>query len=203
MCNKFLVYIMFLFRKANLDDDLRYFLAQNYEGENSFKTLIKLLLSFGLYMIFWFYKHSSFFKTLDKQAPEPLRGAFILFIIPVSLYLLETLLILLLPELLGKILYYNFYFLWAIWIFLSLKFIYDFCCSFARVTNTSSLFWYILLYLGYFPVLFLSLGIKLPFWTYLSPLLAVFLMQALLNRIIEEELLFEEKNSFNRKPKTS
>lgn len=194
---------MFLFKKVNLSENLRYYLAQNYEQQNSFKLLLKLLFSFGLYGIKWIYFHNKFFTTLDDRAPEPLRGAFILLIIPVLIYVIELLLLLLFTQKLATLVRYNFYLIWAIFIFLSLKYLYDFCLSFARVTNTNVLIWYILLYIGYFPVVFLALNIYLPLWTYLIPILAVTLMQALLNRIVEEELLFEEKNRFNQKPRNS
>ena len=182
--------------KLNLND-LEYFF-EDYKREIPILVLIKIIFSFGIYIFVWIYKMNQQLERVDEMAPDSRRGFFILFLIPIVIFVISIVIekLFQLPN--YTIATYNAIF-WSINIFLSLKYIYDFCESFGKWTGSNGLFWYLVIYPGYFSVILYFLD-----FLYVLPLLfftiiAIPSMQGFLNiKEIKFRAMFE-RDQFNKK----
>lgn len=174
------------------------FFYEDYEKELPFFVLVKIIFSCGLYLVWWIYKINQKLEKVDEMAPDTRRGLVILYVFPpliiFILFVLEYL-IGLAPNFLMII---NVLF-WSLAIFLSLKYIYDFCNIFGKWTSSNGLIWYLFIYPGYFSIIlyFFDFYYALPliFFT----IIAIPGMQAFLN--IKERKFREmyERDRFNRR----
>jgi len=182
--------------KLNLND-LEYFF-EDYKREIPILVLIKIIFSYGIYIFVWIYKMNQQLERVDEMAPDSRRGFFILFLIPIVIFVISIVIekLFQLPN--YTIATYNAIF-WSINIFLSLKYIYDFCESFGKWTGSNGLFWYLVIYPGYFSVILYFLD-----FLYVLPLLfftiiAIPSMQGFLNiKEIKFRAMFE-RDQFNKK----
>lgn len=181
------------------DNEKLYYFYSELEDESVFRIFAFMLISLGCYIITWIYKINIILKHVDEDAPDPLRGVFVMFFFPVVWYfivlILKFLIFKSLPAISGALIWIG----WALIIFLSLKYFYDFSKSFGKVTQSNPFFWYFSLYLGYYSLVFIFLNfwILAPFL--LFPICTIPAMQATLNWKGKAILERESRFRFNRK----
>lgn len=168
---------------------------KNFRETNPALVLGLIFITIGFYIIHWLYVKNKDFEEIDQDAPDSTRGAIILMILPFMWFFIIFIfkkifghenLYLQISEIVG----------YGIIIFLILKYLFDFCISFGKITKTNGLFWYLSFF---FPIL----GIVLSFFDfyYLLPLvffliIVVPAMQAELNSYIQKFQIKKESNLF-------
>ena len=102
-----------------------------------------IIISFGLYMISWLYTRNREFELLDEHAPAAARGTAVLFLLPLSWYMIVFVI--------KNIIHFQNLFVdileivvWTGLIFLIIKYFLDFCLSFGRITGTRGFYWFLL-----------------------------------------------------------
>ena len=191
-------------RKYFSKDSIEYFFY-DYEFKNPFFTFFLMILTFGLYSINWIFQINKKLLEIDEDAPNPNRAAIVLFILPVFwglfVYVIELFFIPK-PDYLTEIFSGIVKILgWGLISFLSLKYVFDFCQSYGRISETSGIFWYFMIYPGYFSLIFTAvIGFDIFVYTIyflLAPVVGIPLMQKTLNdraAIVRKRV---EKNNFN------
>ena len=107
-----------------------------------------IIVTLGLFIINWIFLRNREFDKLDKNAPNPNRGAVIMMILPFGwFFILQVLkeLIFGYENLFIGIFEIVGYFLI---LFLLLKYLLEFCLTFGRITNTHGIFWFLLFLVG-------------------------------------------------------
>lgn len=172
------------------------FMFYDYERKNVMMILLYLIVTLGLYIIPWIYFHNKKFEEIDEKAPDSKRGAVILFLLPVLTYSLFLVLkTIFFPESLElEILEIV---LWGLVIFLTLKYIYEFCYSFARITNTKTLPWYLLIYVGYSSFILALFGFHQALYVGVIFFIGIISMQEAINVMCFKVMSKKEKDSFN------
>jgi len=119
---------------------------KEFRTTNASLVLGLIIISFGTYLIHWFYKRTQEFNYIEKNAPQAQRAAAVLAIIPVGwliiIYIIKKLI---LTGVIGEIVEIVG---WGIVLFIISKFLYDFCISFGKITGTRGVYWFIMLMLG-------------------------------------------------------
>ena len=118
-----------------------------YERKNSILVLFLIIITAGTYIIKWIYDNNKIFEAVDKEAPDSVRGIIVTFAIPIIWLIFITPLNFIFDN--SNIIYWINIIVWYVIIVLSLKYIYDFCSTFAKITQTKTLVWYLFLYSGY------------------------------------------------------
>ncbi len=184
-------------------ESLEYFFY-DFTYINPMMILFYMALTIGLYFVTWLYKVNKKLEEIDEKAPIPRRAATVLVIFPfiwfwivylINFYFFPTDIVSKLISNMVKIIG------WGLISFLSLVYVYDFCMSFGKVTNTSGLKWYLLIYPGYFSLIItLVLGVEYfiySFYFLFFPILTIPLMQQTLNARSEIYSNRIRKNQFN------
>lgn len=112
----------------------RYFYT-NLDEVSPFQVMFVTIITFGLYLIEWFYRTNKTLLILDEDAPEKDRCFYVLFLIPGSWFFINYFTKVLdlrniyvnITELVG----------WVFIAFLVLKYIFDLATSFSRVIETN------------------------------------------------------------------
>lgn len=154
-----------------------------------------IVITFGLYIINWIYLKNKEFNLLDKESPDPNRGAVLLMILPFSWFFtyftLSTLLFQenLLLNIINILVSASIY-------LLIMKYILDFCQSFGRLTNTFGPIWFFGFLLGSIGIigLIIQKAYLLPFIFFL--IIVVPAMQAELNVLIYKLKIRKEKMNY-------
>ncbi len=176
--------------------ELRYFF-EDFQDKRPSKLMALMFVSVGFYLVTWMFFMNKKIEELDLEAPDSQRGSIILFFMPV----LWALVMLVLKSLIfsGDNLAIGILEIvgWGIIIFLSLKYIYDFCVSFGRVTQSSGTIWYFFIYPGYLSIIlaFFEFYFTLPliFFT----IVAVPSMQSFINLRYKQVHLKKTRDYFN------
>ncbi len=132
-----------------------------------------IIISFGLYIITWLYVRNKEFELLDKHAPNSIRGTVIMVLLPACWFYITFLfkelildnIIIEMIELTG----------WFLVLLLVLKYIFDFCLSFGRITGTNGVYWSLI---------------------FLVPFLAIPAMQSELNSHFNRMTIRKKSNNF-------
>jgi hypothetical protein len=143
-----------------------------------------IIITFGFYIINWIYQRNVDFLKFDSDAPDPKRGALLLFVIPVSWFIIMKVLI--------NLLFDNIFFRilenlgWLLILLLILKYLFDFSIVFGEITKTFGFFWFIFLSLGFLGLFFGVLFNK--YFFILTIFLFIFIpaMQEEINKIIKK-----------------
>ncbi len=121
----------------------------SYDEKNPIAVFIAMTISLGFYIITWIYFLNKELAKYDPEAPNPDRGALIMFFIPLSWYIttivISKLFLINFPSISFTINFLG----WILVIFLGLKYLYDFCISFANITKSNALLWYLFIYPGF------------------------------------------------------
>lgn len=171
---------------------------EDIDKKSGIKLFFLLISSLGIYIIKWIYFTNLSFEKADKNAPQSSRGAAILFIMP-SLWLLFTFFFRLLFEKLIQPFKIIDITVWGIITFLSLQYLYDFCLSYARITNTNGIIWYLLIYPGYYSVILLLFKFYYTIVLIIMPFVVIPIMQSIINKKASKYLLEDENNYFNQR----
>ncbi|MFW6285789.1 MAG: hypothetical protein ACOC16_01300 [Nanoarchaeota archaeon] len=134
---------------------LEYF--HNYKHMSGPLVLGLIVISLGLFAIPWIYTKNKEFINIEPDAPDPKRGVAVIMILPFiwgySFFILRELVIkhpiTIGIEILG----------WSFIIFALLKYIFDFCKSFGKITETSGIIWFFLFFL--FPITIPAMQVEL------------------------------------------
>lgn len=174
---------------------LENFFLNNFEEQHFLKIFALLVFSLGLYAISWIYSINKKLETIDEDAPDSRRAVYILFIFPVGWALIYVAL--------SKLIFANNPYLhwlniviWFLLIFLSLKYLYDFCDSFGKLTRTSGLVWYLLNYAGYLGIILILFDIYYLLFLAIIPLCTIPAMQEFLNLTSKYTLAEAQKEHF-------
>ena len=173
---------------------------EDYKRVNVVATFFYLIATFGFYIIPWIFFHNRKFEQIDEQAPDSRRGAVILFILPILSY--TTFLAM------EKIFFPNSFpltiikvLVWCLLIFLTLKYLYEFSRSFAKITLTNTLAWYIFIYIGYSSYILALFGFYYALYAVIIFFIGIASMQEILNVVCFRVTSKKQKESFNYMPK--
>ena len=164
----------------NIKKDMLFEFYEDFENQNSFLLFFLIIITLGLYLLKWFYVTNRKFEEVDEDAPDSQRAGLILIIMPMIWSSLTFVLLIKFEEvfILTRIMEYGG---WLLIILFSLQYVYDFCQSFGRMTDTNGLLWYLLIYPGYFSIILLLFGVYYTIPLIFIPFLVVPVMQDLLN----------------------
>ncbi|MCA9496817.1 MAG: hypothetical protein KC589_07765 [Nanoarchaeota archaeon] len=166
-----------------------------YETKNSILVLFFIIISAGTYIIKWIYDHNKIFEAVDKDAPDSMRGLIVTFVIPIIWLIFITPLNFIFDN--SIVIYWINIIIWYIIIVLSLKYIYDFCSTFAMITQTKTLVWYLFLYSGYFGLVLLLFDFYVLWFLPFVTIFTIAFMQALLNKVVGDFRQRKDKVTFN------
>jgi len=119
---------------------------KEFRTTNTSLVLGLIIISFGTYLIHWFYKRTQEFNYVEKDAPEAQRAAAVLAIVPLGwLIIIRIIKKLIFTGVVGEIIEIVG---WGLIIFMVLKFLHDFCVSFGKITGTKGIYWFAILTIG-------------------------------------------------------
>lgn len=141
-----------------------------------------MILTAGLYGLRWIYNLNIIMERFDENAPDSSRGAYVLVLIPLFWYLVTFFF--------NSVTPLNFQYVtdiiaivgWTFITFLTLKYLYDFCMSYARFTWTNGFFWYLMIYIGYYSVILAFFNVTTTLFLIAFPMISIPLMQDILNK---------------------
>lgn len=177
------------------------YLFYDYERKNVLLIFLYLFLTLGLYAIPWIYYHNKKFEEIDPAAPDSKRGAFILFILPILIYSFF---------LVAKTIFFQDSFelriaeiiVWSLEIFLTLKYVYEFCESVGRLTVTKTWPWYLFVYIGYCSYILALFGIVYALFALIVLFIGIVSMQEAINVMCYRVKTYRDKERFNSMPKS-
>lgn len=171
-------------------EKLEIFFLNDFEEENPLKVFLLIIFTLGIYALSWIYKLNTKLELIDDEAPDSKRAFSVLFILPFGWTLIYFVLLKLIFQ--GTNIYLSIfnYVVWSALIFLSLKYVYDFCISFGKLTRTLGIVWYFLIYSGYLGIIVLFFQIYYMWPLIVIPVLTIPSMQIFLN--ISARYILEE-----------
>ena len=117
-----------------------------FRQTNASLVLGLIIISFGIFLIPWFYKKCKELSYLDNNTPEPQRAAAILFLIPIGWFIITKILTkLIITGSPGKVITMIG---WSLILFLIIKFLHDFSLVFGNITGTTGTYWFLILLIG-------------------------------------------------------
>jgi hypothetical protein len=180
-----------------LSDSSKKYFFLNYTPENTGKIFLYLLLSFSTYAIPWIYQKNKLLEEIDEDAPDSKRGAFVLFFLPLLTYGIFFILEKIIVQEQIMILLTTKILMWSIISFLTLKYIYEFTTSYAKLLNKTGFIFYIFIYLGYLGVILWFFGSKYFLLLLFFPIFTISSMNELLNIQCSKIQTKNKKISFN------
>ncbi len=180
----------------------RYFYS-NLTQINTFYLFFLIIITLGFYFIDWLYTNNKVFEILDSDAPDKERTFFVIFLIPVTWFLVNYFAKIL--GLLNNAVRITSYIGWFLIVVLIIKYLYDFTASFGKITETYGTFWFLVVLIpfliGTLLMTLLSVKTSLPFiLCYLIFLIissvGVLALQAEINLLIDKIHLKKETNLF-------
>ncbi len=186
---------------------------ENYVGSNSVIILLYILFSLSFYIIYWLYITNKDLSEIDENAPDPNRAISVLLIIPSLFFLLSFILKKYIFHFSNSVLLgisWNFkymnidsnfehfygvieFIIWVLIIMLILKYFFDFSISFAKVTKTEFIIWYVFLASEVFGFVFLLFGNYFFFIISFFTIIAIPAMQEKLNILAHKYQLKKER----------
>lgn len=121
---------------------------EQYHESSPYLILGLIVLSFGLYGITWIYLKNKDFESMDEYAPDSIRGAIVMMILPLIFYFLVFFLQNVVFEVENMFITIIKYFFIGICSVLIFKYFADFTKSFSRITRTPNNFWLLFFSLG-------------------------------------------------------
>jgi hypothetical protein len=186
--------------QIGLDERREFF--QEYKAQSPLLCLLLMLVSAGIYAFVWIFEINRYLEKLDEDAPDSRRGAVILFFFPFFGWLFFLAIEYLIIGQASVILELFAMVYWLIFGFLSLRYTYDFCMSFANLTRSSGLLWYFFLYPGYVAMILIFFDFYYVIPLALFPFMIVPAMQVIMNKNAERfraHLTAENFNNASRK----
>ncbi len=155
-----------------------------------------LIISLGLYMINWIYVKNKEFEKLDDLAPDALRGAIIMMILPLTWFFITIFLKLIIfsPE--NLVIQIIEIVGWGLLFLLIIKYLLDFCISFGRITQTNGFLWIFTFIIGVTGIIFTMYQKPFGLILILIMVLAIPAMQAELNLFYNRITRKKEKQTF-------
>ncbi|MDA3855207.1 MAG: hypothetical protein PF569_03025 [Candidatus Woesearchaeota archaeon] len=118
---------------------------KEFRETNPWLVLGLIIISLGFYIITWIYSKNKEFEHLDKFSPDAARGAAVMMLLPFGwFYVVLIIKRLIIDNLFVEILEIV---IWGFILFLVLKYIYEFCLSFGRITRTNGIYWFFLFFI--------------------------------------------------------
>ena len=166
---------------------------KNYEEKNPAYVLGLIIVSLGLYVFTWIYQINRDMEYLDDEAPDSMRGAILMAVLPFTWFFITTLILEFTssPIVVGiQIIVYFLIYL------LVLKYLFDFCIAFSHVTRTRAIVWFSLLTIGTFGFFTYFLGTLYPLFFFIVLFLTIPAMQAELNITFHKISIKKNHHSF-------
>ena len=162
--------------------------------EFNIEVLGLIIITFGIYLIEWFYKRTEEFTYIDRFSPNPQRAATVLFIIPLGWLIISKIIKkLIFTGIIGEIIEIIG---WGLILFLIIKFIFDFCISFGRITKTNGIYWFLILLTGTIGIICTILQIYILSILTISIILTIPAMQLELNSHFNKMTIKKNSNIF-------
>lgn len=152
------------------------------------------VVTLGLYIINWIYVKNKEFEQLLPDAPNAKRGAVIMMVLPFTWFFIIQITKTFLPPSIQPITLFIEILVYSLIFFLILKYLYDFCNCFGKITKSKPLVWYFFFILGIIGIVGLILNIKLLLPLLIIVFLIIPAMQAELNTYINK-LLFQKTSN--------
>lgn len=171
-------------------------LHHEFEKTNLSLMLGLIIISIGLYIIYWIYVKNKEFEALDHDAPESNRGAIIMMVIPFVWFFIMYFLKGSFFGFFNKIFSVIELFGWILVIFILLKYLLDFCISFGTVTQTRGILWFLPFLFGIVGAIGRFLGSYYFLLFLISPIIVVLAMQNELNLFYEKYRQKKDKSVF-------
>jgi hypothetical protein len=114
---------------------------RDYEKIGPWLVLGLFIISAGLYTFYWIHSKNKEFEIIDTEAPDSKRGAVIMMLLPFLWFFITYGINFFTSNKYIQIIMVTGYFLVF---FLMIKYTYDFCSSFGRITNTNAFGWLLL-----------------------------------------------------------
>ena len=117
--------------------------SREFEQTNPALTLGLIFITLSIYAPMWIYSRNKEFEKIDKDAPHSLRGLSLMLLIPFGwLFTIFIIRKLIFDNLATQILEIV---VWGCILALIIKYLFEFCLSFGRITGTNGLYWFLLL----------------------------------------------------------
>ena len=146
---------------------------KDYVETNPSLVLGLSLLTGSLYLINWVYVKNRELEKLDDYAPDPNRGAILMMVLPFSWFFITFILKSLIFTS-GNSLFSTIEVVVYILIYLlNLKYLFDFCISFGKITRTRGFFWFLFFLIGTGGIISTAFS-----FYYLTPLLLFLILAA-------------------------
>lgn len=180
-------------------EKLEIFFLNDYDEENAFKVFLFIVFTLGIYALSWIYNLNRKLELIDDDAPDSNRAFSVLFILPFGWALCYFILLKLIFQTESIILNIANYIIWIALIFLSLKYLYDFCISYGKLTRTLGIVWYFLIYSGYLGIILIFFKIYYLWFLIVIPIITIPCMQIFLNMSARYILEEAERGHFKNK----
>lgn len=188
----------------------------NYIKTSPEKHLFLMVLTFGLYDLYWMYKKNKIFQEIDSERLDPDREISIFLILPSLWFLIFYTIKMLvfwgnesvniftinwntnLTEMSNLAIIFGLieFIGWFMIFFLIMKYLFDFCMFFGNITQSYGVIWYIFMVSEFFALFFALFGnfyfVPFMFFTYIT----IPAMEANLNRIHDKYMIESEKLTF-------
>lgn len=145
---------------------LRY--CHEFEPTSGSLVLGLIIVSFGAFLIYWFYEKCRQLSCIENSTPEPRRAIAVLFMLPLLWFIIARIIQKLIFT--GSFGYYLSVVGWLLILIFIIVFLYDFCLVFGKVTDHNPLYWFIILLFGIFGI------VGLLFKNYYFSFLLIFLI---------------------------
>ena len=162
---------------------------ENYDKITPITVLVLMVFSLGLYFVFWIYSRNKEFEKYDfDDSPDSKRGLILMTLVPFIWFLITVFL---------NNFFYRFpifiFFIsfigWFLIIFMLLQYLFEFCMCLGRFTSTNGFIWYMYIWVGFIPLLMISLDSYLLISMMVFPVFSLVFMQVKLNSACDKFLI--------------
>lgn len=170
-----------------------------YEGYNTKSPemiLFLMVVTFGLYAIYWVYETNKEFERIYDEVPNSLVGIFILLILPFAWFYFFFMFNIIFSDV---SIFFGLFetFGWIIIILLILEYLYRFCLVYADITMSDARIWFYSFFPGFLALTLGVLGVIEAFSFFFFMFIVIPAMQAQINTRYEQYELEELKVYFN------
>lgn len=126
---------------------------------SAFKVFIFMIFSFGFYFINWIYLTNLNLRRSGVDcAPNPEHGLRFMFLVPFTWLVVTGVFKKIYTVIDYSVLFWVDVVGWFIIMIMMLEYMYRFCMCFGRFTNSNGFFWYLFLWVGFFPLALIPFG---------------------------------------------
>lgn len=167
---------------VELTNTVKVIFYENFKYISAFKIFVFMIFSLGFYFINWIYLTNVNFKKSGVDiAPNPEYGLKFMFLVPFVWLMVTGVFKKIFTVIDYSVLFWVDVIGWMLIMIMMLEYMYRFCMCFGKFTNSNGLFWYLFLWVGFFPLALLPFGKYFFLPLLIFSLLTVPVMQMKLN----------------------